>query len=160
MSRGWCGIGIVNGKNSVNIGTLWRTASVLNVDFVFTVARRYKHQSSDTMETTKHIPLWHFDTLNSLLASLPSGGVLVGVELDESAIDLAEFAHPERALYLLGAEDHGLTQEAMQHCHQLVRLRGERSLNVSTAGSIVLHDRAVRGTSRVFPIPRAIAVAS
>ena len=144
MSRGWCGIGIVHGKNSVNLGTLWRSAAVLDADFVFTVGRRYKRQRSDTIDATRHMPLWHFDTLDALLACQPNGGVLVGVEMTEDAVALSDFAHPERAIYLLGAEDHGLTEETLQRCDQIVRLHGEQSLNVATAGSIVLHDRVTQ----------------
>lgn len=46
-----------------------------------------------------------------------------------------------QACYLLGAEDNGLTKEAISKCQELVYLPGERSLNVAVAGSIVLYDR-------------------
>jgi len=36
---------------------------------------------------------------------------LVCVELDERATPIQEFKHPQQAIYLLGAEDHGLTQD-------------------------------------------------
>jgi len=50
-------------------------------------------------------------------------------------------AHPRRCVYLLGAEDHGLSKKAMQQCHHLIKFKSQKSLNVSVAGSIVMYDR-------------------
>ena len=49
--------------------------------------------------------------------------------------------HPRRACYLLGAEDFGLKKEALDLCHQVVRIPSKFCLNVSTTGSIVMFDR-------------------
>jgi tRNA G18 (ribose-2'-O)-methylase SpoU len=46
-------------------------------------------------------------------------------------------------VYLLGAEDHGMTKKAMEKCHHLVKFKSEKSLNVSVAGSIILYDRGL-----------------
>ncbi len=63
-----------------------------------------------------------------------------------TASALADIQHPERAAYLLGAEDVGLSQEAQNACAFLTCLPGERSLNVSVAGSIVMYDRLTRSS--------------
>jgi tRNA G18 (ribose-2'-O)-methylase SpoU len=65
------------------------------------------------------------------------------VELDDTAVDLETFHHPQRCVYLLGAEDHGMTKKAMEKCHHLVKFKSEKSLNVSVAGSIILYDRGL-----------------
>ena len=59
---------------------------------------------------------------------------------------LDEFEHPERAVYILGAEDTGLPRAAAQACHRHVSLPSERyaSYNVAMAGSIVLYDRMAK----------------
>jgi len=140
--RGYFGIGIERTKTEHNVGTLWRTADLLGASFMFTIGRRYKpRQASDTMNSSLHIPLFHFDTLGDLKKHLPHACKLVGVELDDRAVELASYSHPERACYLLGAEDHGLTPGAVAACHDLVRLPGRFSMNVAVAGSIVLYDR-------------------
>lgn len=41
---------------------------------------------------------------------------LIGIELIPSATPLKEFKHPKQSCYLLGAEDNGLTKEAIEHC--------------------------------------------
>jgi tRNA G18 (ribose-2'-O)-methylase SpoU len=146
--RGYCGIGVVNGKSAVNIGTLWRSATILGADFIFTVGRRYERQRSDTYKTWRHIPLWTFADFRDLRRHVPYDCQLVAVETIGETY-LADFTHPERAVYLLGAEDHGLTREALAACPRVVRLPGPRSLNVATAGSIVLYDRVVKAEQRV-----------
>lgn len=141
--RGYFGIGIVNGKTEANIGTLWRTARLYDAAFVFTVGSRYKRQASDTPNTPRHVPLFEFHAVDDLLAHLPYGCPLVGVELDPRAVPLTEFKHPERACYLLGAEDKGLPVSVLDRCHMLVQIPTPRpeSMNVSTAGALMLHDR-------------------
>ncbi len=125
----------------MNVGTLWRSAHILGADFIFTVGRRYRHQSSDTTKAWKSIPLWHFNEIDELLSHSPKDARLVGVELDERATDLSAYSHPERAIYLLGAEDHGIPEKTLDRCHDLIQLPGDYSMNVATAGSIVLYDR-------------------
>jgi tRNA G18 (ribose-2'-O)-methylase SpoU len=139
--RGFCGIGVEHSKKPINIGTLWRSAQIYGAAFIFTVGRRYDRQPSDVLNSWRHVPLFHFQTLDALWAALPREALLVGVELTSEAIDIHAYQHPERAVYLLGAEDHGLTKEALDRCHQIVRLPGERSVNVAVAGSIILFDR-------------------
>jgi tRNA G18 (ribose-2'-O)-methylase SpoU len=146
-ARGFFSIGIWHGKTEINVGSLWRTAAILGAAEVFTVGRRYKAQASDTMRTWAHTPLRHYEDVDDLKKHLPFSTLLVGVELDHSAAPLADFQHPERAVYLLGAEDHGLSPEVVRQCHRLVRLPGEQSLNVAVAGSIVVYDRVTRGVA-------------
>jgi len=143
-TRGYSAIGIFHGKTEANIGTLWRSANLFDAAFIFTVGRRYKTQASDTMNTPAHIPLFHFETLEDMRDHLPHGCKLVGIEMSDRAVRLAEYTHPERACYLLGAEDHGLNASAIIACHDLVCLPGRFSMNVAVAGSIVLYDRATR----------------
>lgn len=140
------GIGIVNTKTEANIGTLWRSAHAFGASFIFTVGRRYRRQSSDTVKAWRSVPLFDFEGIADLRRHIPYDALLVGVELDPHAVPLSSFAHPKRAVYLLGAEDHGLSEEQRAACHKLVVIPGAaRCLNVATAGSIVMHDRATRG---------------
>lgn len=139
--RGYFGIGIENNKTAANIGTLWRSANLLGASFIFTINCRYKKQSSDTMQTPKHIPLYHYDTFDDFYKSMPLDCKLVGIELDKRSVMLNNFKHPERCIYLLGAEDTGLSKKALESCHEIVQLHGAYSMNVAVAGSIVIYDR-------------------
>lgn len=146
MTRGFFGVGVYHPKTEKNIGTLMRSAYLYGAAFVFTVGSRYKRQASDTPNTTMHIPLFHFDDVEALVNNLPNACPLVGIELDPRGQQVQEFAHPDRAAYLLGAEDNGLPQKVIDRCHFLVEIPTVRpqSMNVATAGSIVLHDRHIK----------------
>lgn len=142
--RGYFGIGIEAPKVEANVGTLWRSAHIFGANFLFTIGRRYQRQCSDTTKAWRHLPLMHYDTFADFYAHLPYDCPLVGVELTERATPLRSFAHPQRAVYLLGAEDHGLSKEALSKAHRVIMLPGRFCLNVSVAGSIVMHDRFER----------------
>jgi tRNA G18 (ribose-2'-O)-methylase SpoU len=142
MQRGYFAVGIYGGKTPENTGCLWRSAQSLGAAFVFTVGCRYlRYQRTDTTKAALHVPLFHFPTLDDLIAHAPAQADLVGVELTDDATPIKAFTHPERAIYLLGAEDHGLSQEAMSRCRRLVVLPGRYCLNVAVAGSLVMFDR-------------------
>lgn len=139
--RGYFGIGIENTKNAGNVGTLWRTAYTFDAAFIFTIGRRYVPQASDTVKSWRHVPLFTYQTFADFYANLPHDCQLVGVELDQRARPLESFQHPQRCVYLLGAEDHGLSAEALARCHSLISLPGRFCLNVAVAGSIALYHR-------------------
>lgn len=145
MSRGYFAIGIEHTKDAKNVGVLWRSANLYGAAFVFTVGARYRPEASDTMNTPLHVPLFHFDTIADLHEHLPDGCPLVGVELTDDSIALANYTHPERVCYLLGAEDKGLSDEALSMVRQTVQIETPKpwSMNVAVAGSVVLHDRFV-----------------
>lgn len=152
---GYFAIGISHTKTVANVGTLWRSAHLFGAAFCFTVGARYKRQASDTMKTWRSIPLLHFADMASLRAHLPFDCMLVGVELNEQAVPVEDFAHPPRAVYLLGAEDHGLSNEEMAGCHRLVRLPGDRSMNVAVAGSLVMYSRHLCAREKRLTFARA-----
>lgn len=145
--RGYFGIGIENTKYEANIGTLWRSAHAFGASFIFTIKKRYEKQASDTSKTWRQIPLFHYTSLDEFFSTIPYSCPVIGLEFTEKATKINTFIHPERCIYLLGAEDHGLTNEAINKCHQLLILPGKNCLNVATAGSIVMYDRITKGNA-------------
>jgi len=141
VTRGYFCVGIFHTKTEENVGTLWRSAAQLGAASVFTIGRRYRTQASDTMKTVRHTPLYHYLDFEDFKAHLPYGAMLVGVEMGGTS--LTEFAHPSRAVYLLGAEDHGLPPDILVQCQRVVSLQaiGQPSYNVAVAGSLVMYDR-------------------
>ncbi len=142
--RGYFGIGIEGSKTPVNVGTLWRSAVNFGASFIFTVGHRYNQQACDTIKAERQVPLWRFDDLDDLLDHLPSNCPLIGVENAEDSRPLPGFFHPERACYILGAEDRGLGQATMEAATATVIIPSTRCLNVAVAGSIVLYDRLAK----------------
>lgn len=135
------GIGILHGKTPENLGVLWRTAQNLGASYIFTIGKRYANQASDTHNAVKSLPYFHYETFTDFFNHLPKGARIVGIEKTEKATSLEDFNHPKRCVYLLGAEDHGLSNEAIEKSRFLVQFPSEYSLNVAVAGSIVMYDR-------------------
>ena len=142
--RGYFGIGIFHAKTEENIGTLWRSANILGADFIFTIGKRYSGQCSDTMKTPRHIPLFHYSDWDDMFAHRPYDCPIIAIEISKDSVPLERFVHPERCIYILGAEDHGIPPEVMNKCNGSVQLIGDYCMNVATAGSIVMYDRAVK----------------
>ena len=142
--RGYCGIGIMNGKTPENLGTLWRSAWCLGANFIFTIGKRYKKQSSDTTATYRKIPLYHYDDFEDFNKHRPYDCLLVGVELTAHAKDLTAFVHPERAIYLLGQEDGSLAPKVLDKCNHIVKFTSKHCLNVASAGTVILYDRQLK----------------
>ena len=72
---------------------------------------------------------------------LPKECSLVGVEILDDAAELPSFPHPVQAAYVLGPERGRLSPELVARCRHLVRIPAAFSLNVATAGAIVMYDR-------------------
>lgn len=143
--NGFFGIGVWHLKSDVNIGTLMRSAYCFGADFVFTVGRRYGRKASDTVDIVHNKPCFNYKDIHDLIDHLPQDTRLVGIELAEHAYSLDNYIHPNQCVYLLGAEDHGLSPEAISMCHEIIQIPGaSQCLNVASAGSIVLYDRIAK----------------
>lgn len=140
---GYYGIAVYQPKSESNIGTLWRSAFLQDAAFLVTIGQRYKRQASDTPGTPNHVPLIHYSDIDDLIEHLPESCPLVAVELDNRAKMLPDFKHPQRACYLLGAEDRGIPPSVLAICHDIIQIPTVRdwSMNLGVAGSIVMYDR-------------------
>lgn len=150
MGRGYFGIGVYHPKTEENIGTLWRHANNFNADFIFTIGRRYKKQSSDTSVTYRHIPLYNYTDFDDFYQHMPYDCQLICVELHDLSTPLPDFEHPERAIYLLGAEDHGLPEEVIVKGRSVVEIPTDvsQSMNVAVSGTLVMYDRFIKEAAR------------
>lgn len=153
MSSGYFGVAIYHPRHEINVGGLWRSALAFGAAFVATVGRRYTTQASDTAKTDRAIPLHHFADIDDLVTHLPHSCPLVGVEQDPRAASLTVYQHRPRALYLLGAEDHGLPQAVVDRCHDLVQIPSAVPwpLNVASAGTVVLAHRHMAVARQAVP---------
>ena len=150
--RGYFGIGAEGISKSVNLGNLLRSAHAFGASFVFTIGadERAFAMRSNTSRAETHLPVYRWRTLSEM--QLPKGCSLVGIEMLGEAADLPSFPHPMRAAYVLGPERGQLTPELVARCQHLVRIPTAFSLNVATAGAIIMYDR-LRSLGRFAPRP-------
>jgi tRNA G18 (ribose-2'-O)-methylase SpoU len=143
--RGYFGIGIEMGKNPFNLGSLWRSAENMGASFIFTIGGRYKPQKSDTGLAYRSIPLHEYKDFTSFMEGFPKKATLIAVDyIEGKSRPINNFVHPERAVYVLGGEDVGLSQECIQRSSYIVHINSKRCINVSCAGSILIYDRTVK----------------
>ena len=140
-ARGYFAVGVERLSKPMNAGNLFRTAHAFGASFLFTIEANYgpRGARSDTSRAPLHLPLYAFGSAAEL--SLPDGCRLVGIELVEAADELPSFHHPLQAAYVLGPERGGLSAELLARCDHVVKIPTTFSLNLATAGAIVLYDR-------------------
>lgn len=125
-----------------NLGNLLRSAHAFGASFFFTIAPAFKLKEarfSDTAKSPQHLPLYNYASPEAMV--LPRGCALVGIELDERAVDLPSFHHPLAAAYVLGPERGSLSPELAARCDHLVKIPTKFCINVGVAGAIVMYDR-------------------
>ena len=144
-TRGYFGIGVEGVSKSANVGALLRTAHAFGAGFCFTIAASFDARAgraADTSQAETHVPLYRFDSVDSLI--LPQGCALVGVELQDDAVELPSFRHPLNAAYVLGPERSSLSPAMLARCRHVVRIPTRFSLNLAVAGALVLYDRLIQ----------------
>lgn len=142
--RGHFGIGICAAKTPANVGTLWRSAHAMGAAYIFTIGHRYGKQPSDTTKAWRSIPLFEFESPVEMVSALPRDARLIGIEYPGD-VSLERFEHPQQAVYVLGAEDSGISRDLKDMCDTLVTIPTDHCINVAVAGSIVMYDRIAKG---------------
>ena len=140
--RGYFGVGSERISKQMNLGAVMRTAHAFEASFIFTLGSRLKAREaalSDTSKSAEHVPLYEWASVDDM--ALPKGCVLVGVELDERAVELPTFPHPLNAAYLLGPEKGDLSDAAKARCAHIVKIPTRFCVNLSVAAAIVMYDR-------------------
>ncbi|WP_374763193.1 TrmH family RNA methyltransferase [Yunchengibacter salinarum] len=144
---GYFGIGIDGVSKKGNIGNLVRTANAFGAHFAFAVAACRNPLTgesplddfADTSKSYKAMPVYSYAAPDEV--PVPADCRLVGVEMADDAVELPVFRHPHRAIYVLGAERYSLSDAMVARCHEMITIPTRFSLNVATAGAIVMYDR-------------------
>jgi tRNA(Leu) C34 or U34 (ribose-2'-O)-methylase TrmL len=151
--RGFFGIGVEGINKAFNVGSVFRSAHAFGASFSFTVAASYERKKgtrSDTSDAMAQLPFYEFPSIETF--TLPKGCALVGVELDDDAIELPSFRHPSQAAYVLGSERGGMTATMLGRCDHIIQIPSRFSLNLGIAGVCVMYDRLV-SLGRFAPRP-------
>ncbi len=152
MERGFFMMGVVQPRNTLNIGTLIRSSHVFGATGVFAVGAAFPVENEAAHDFDRHLPVFHFADAEQLDNAMPTNAEFVVIELREDACDLRTFVHPERAVYILGSEYMGVPDEylSLRRRTKIVQVpaREHVSLNVAIAGSIVMADRVMKEEGR------------
>lgn len=141
MSKGYWGVALYQPQNEVNWGTVLRSAYNFNANFICTIGRKYQRQCSDTVNASKNLPVFHYETMEDFLTHMPVECELVRVEVD-GEYKLETFCHPKRGVYLFGPENGSLPQISRGLS---LHIETNQCLNLAVAASIVMYDRHQKG---------------
>ena len=138
------GLAYFQPKHHENVGSGFRSAYTFGAKYLVTIGRRYRRQSTDTVDSCKHIPYYHFERFKDFKEYFKKlQWDIVAVELSNNAKKLTEFNHPIKAIYLMGNEVYGIHEKIMVECDHIVYIPTKEpiSINVSCAANIVMWDR-------------------
>jgi tRNA(Leu) C34 or U34 (ribose-2'-O)-methylase TrmL len=142
------GIILINPKFPHNVGATIRAASCFGVKQVWYTGDRVAIELEKTkrlpreerMKGYKDVELRQFDyPFDEFEDAVP-----VAVELRQSSELLPQFEHPEKAVYVFGPEDGGLTQVHLRLCHRFVVIPTHHCVNLSAAVYLLLYDRMLK----------------
>ncbi|WP_262693579.1 RNA methyltransferase [Kordiimonas aquimaris] len=145
--RGYFAIGIDQASKAGNVGNLMRTAHAFGASFVFAINPKVVSHTGelvtkDFVDTSKsHLQMPFFNYMSAADLDVPQGCKVVGIELTEDAVELPSFKHPTQAIYVLGGERSSLSSDMLARCDLTIKIPTKFSLNVATAGAIVMYDR-------------------
>lgn len=152
-------VALVNPKTAVNVGMVVRAASCFGMKQVWYTGNRFKLEEGERLPREERmrgyaeVELRQFDYF---FDEFEKDVVPVAIELQPNAELLPQFDHPEKALYVFGPEDGGLTQIVRKHCHRFVVIPTAHCTNLAAAVYIVLYDRMVKrqqtGRDPILPI--------
>ena len=85
--------------------------------------------------------MFHYPSSNDFWNNIPYDCSPIAIEIHDSAVHLGQFDHPERAVYILGAEQEGIPTHILERCKHIITIPSKQCLNVAAAASIVMYDR-------------------
>lgn len=138
-----------NVTNSYNIGAFIRLADAFAIEKVIvcgalTISDK-KMKKASRNEAKWVCVEYSDDTTTSLQTLLDEGHTLYSVELCRESVDYSEVTYPPKSVLVLGNERKGVSEAALKLSHHQIHIPMfgmGNSLNVSTAGAIVLAECA------------------
>ncbi|KAL2650198.1 hypothetical protein R1flu_018326 [Riccia fluitans] len=130
-----------------NLGTIARSATAFGVTELILVGRK-DFNAFGSHGASLHVQFRHFHTLPEAALYLKAKNVdICGVEIVDGAKAVNKHPFTRSTCFMLGNEGTGLSKKEMEICDFFVYIpqcgAGTASLNVTVAGSIVLHHFAV-----------------
>lgn len=143
--RGFAAIGLVNPKNSANVGSVLRAAGCYGAAMVAISGNRPERfmgrLATDTQKAYRHLPVLRIE---DVFDAVPYDCIPVAVDLVPGARNLVDFTHPERAFYIFGPEDGTLGKAITDRCKYAVQIPTFYCMNLAACVNVVLYDRLAK----------------
>jgi tRNA G18 (ribose-2'-O)-methylase SpoU len=136
-----------NVRSLYNVGAFFRTADAVGLSRLylsgFTGAPPAKQIAKTALGSEQTVPWARADPLALVDARRRAGWETAAIETVDDAVDLFEWQPRFPVLIVFGHEVEGLPAELVKRCDTRVRIPmvgAKRSLNVATAGGVVLYE--------------------
>lgn len=152
-----------NIRSTHNVGSIFRTCEGFGVSKIILsgytpypatdndprlphIARKLTEQIHKTALGAEAMVPFEYSESPDLAALKTAGYTVVGLEQNEESVMLQDYTPPQKIALLLGEEVHGLTNELVDACDDLIEIpmQGQKeSFNVSIATGIALYHLSV-----------------
>jgi 23S rRNA (guanosine2251-2'-O)-methyltransferase len=136
-----------NVRSLYNVGAFFRTADAVGISRLylsgFTGAPPSKQIAKTALGAEDSVPWERVDAIELITAQGRAGCETAAIEIVDGAIDLFDWSPRFPVLVVFGHEVEGLSAEILERCDTRVRIPMagvKRSLNVATAGGVVLYE--------------------
>lgn len=147
-----------NVRSAYNVGSIFRSADSLGAEKVWIAGYSPTPDLPKVHKTALgaegYVPWERVPEVEDAISRLRADGFrIVGLELDDRAADLFDYAVPERLALVVGNEVEGVPPSVRALCDDLVKIpqRGKKeSLNVAVASAIAMYalERRLRRAGR------------
>lgn len=160
LKRGFAMLGLRNPKSGENVGGACRAAHCYGAAGVIVDGKRRNklmQHPTDTMKAYRHMPLQWVD---DLFEAIPYACIPIAVELHPRARAIEYAKHPERAIYIFGAEDATLGKETIDRCESVIYVPTRDCMNLAATANVILFDRASKRREWPAYAPKSCALAA
>lgn len=144
QQKSYCAVGLCNPKSPSNVGSVIRACGCFGADDIFYTGTRYDRAEPFYTDTGNQRNTIALQRVDDLILTAAKELQTVCIELCENATPLADFTHPDQAMYLFGPEDHSLPQSTIDAADHVVFIPTKGCLNLSASVNIVLYDRTMK----------------
>ena len=129
-----------------NIGAMIRLADNIGATEVCFLGREEDHRLGKVRRaaaSSRDNIKWYFSEETDLRKIVPEGKAIVAIETADNATCIYDTELPEDVAFIVGSESHGLSDELLAQCDQVVYIPvpgPTRSLNVSHAAAVALFE--------------------
>ena len=153
-----------NIRSTHNVGAVFRTAEGFGIKKIILsgytpypkiksdsrlphIAEKLHSQIHKTALGAEEIVPFEYQETPQLEVLKKAGWRIVGLEQADRSVPLSEYETPEKVAVLLGEEVHGITEELLELCEDIIEIPmvgKKESFNVSVAAGIALYQLSLR----------------